>query len=186
MFVRERCNGAYGVPEYVLAKFIVSIPGIFLMAALSSLIIVLPCKLNGLWVYMLDLFLSLLGAEAFMCLMAALVPHYIIGIALAAGVFGFFMLCQGFFKLKEDIPPYLIWGYHMAPHTYTFRVFMHNEFNPIAKLDSMMYKDGQAVLDFYGMGDVNVRSDLIVLLLIALGIQVLFALVLQYFHTGKR
>lgn len=176
----------YGVAEYVLAKFVTSIPGIILLAVVSSLIIVLPCKLNGLLVYMLDLFLSLLGAEAFMCLMAAVVPHYIIGIALAAGVFGFFMLCEGFFKLKDDIPDYLIWGYHMAPHTYSFRVFMHNEFSSINKLNSMLYKDGPAVLDFYGMGDVDVRSDLLVLLLIALGIQVLFACALHFLHTGKR
>jgi len=34
-------------------------------------------------IYIADLFLSLLWAEAFMCFMAALVPHYIIGIAVS-------------------------------------------------------------------------------------------------------
>mmetsp|Transcript_59169 Transcript_59169/g.118763 ORF Transcript_59169/g.118763 Transcript_59169/m.118763 type:complete len:607 (-) Transcript_59169:230-2050(-) len=186
LFVKERCNGAYGVPEYVLAKFAVSLPGIFLLSASSGLIIVLCSGLNGLVVYITALFFSLLWAEAFMCLMAALVPHYIIGIALAAGAFGFFMLCQGFFKLKKDIPPYLIWGYHMAPHTYTFRVFMHNEFHPIKKLDSVFYEDGDAVLKFYGMSDVDVESDLVVLAVVTVGLQIIFALVLQYLHTGKR
>ena len=74
------------VPEYVLAKFVTSVPGLMLLAAVSSAVIVFPAKLNGFTVYFLDLFLSLLGAEAFMCFMAACVPHYIIGIALAAGV----------------------------------------------------------------------------------------------------
>jgi ABC-type multidrug transport system permease subunit len=63
-------------------------------------------------------------AEAFMSLIAACVPHFIIGIALAAGFFGFFMLCQGFFIVKDDIPDYLIWGYYIAPHTYIFQLFM--------------------------------------------------------------
>ena len=42
-----------------------------------------------------------------MSLVAACVPHYIIGIALAAGIFGFHMLCEGFFKVKSEIPNYL-------------------------------------------------------------------------------
>jgi hypothetical protein len=45
-------------------------------------------------------------SEAFMTIMAALVPHFIIGIALAAGLFGMFMLSEGFFILKNDIPNY--------------------------------------------------------------------------------
>ena len=45
-------------------------------------------------------------AEAFMTVMAILVPHYIIGIALGAGVYGMFMLCEGFFIVKRDIPDY--------------------------------------------------------------------------------
>jgi hypothetical protein len=49
-------------------------------------------------------------SEAFMSVMAALVPHYIVGIALGSGVFGMFMLCQGFFIVRDDIPNYWIWG----------------------------------------------------------------------------
>mmetsp|Transcript_6200 Transcript_6200/g.14571 ORF Transcript_6200/g.14571 Transcript_6200/m.14571 type:complete len:601 (-) Transcript_6200:406-2208(-) len=186
IFVKERCNNAYGVPEYVLSKFITSLPGLALLAGASGLIIVLPSGLNGLGIYIADLFLSLLWAEAFMCFMAALVPHYIIGIALAAGCFGFCMLCEGFFKLKDDIPDYLVWGYHMAPHTYTFRVFMHNEFHPIKNLKSSQFADGTDVLEFYSMDDVDVVSDLMVLLAVAIGIQLAFGAVLQLFHTGKR
>lgn len=74
----------------VLAKFITSIPGVLLLALISSVIVVFSAKLNGFPIYFLDLFLSLLVAESFMAFIAAAVPHYIIGIALAAGIFGKF------------------------------------------------------------------------------------------------
>jgi hypothetical protein len=118
--------------------------------------------------------------------MAALVPHYIIGIALAAGVFGFSMLCEGFFKVKSEIPDYLIWGYYVSPHAYTFRTFMFNEFKPIKNLDSVFFEDGEDVLKFYNMRNVNMTSDLFVLLAFTLGIQLLYAFVLHKYHHGLR
>ena len=92
------------MPEYVLARFVVAVPGVALLAIVTTLLVVFPAKLNGPLVYGLDLFVSLLVAEGFMSLVAACVPHYIIGIALAAGIFGFHMLCEGFFKVKSEIP----------------------------------------------------------------------------------
>jgi hypothetical protein len=186
VFITERCNGAYNVPEYCLAKFFTSLPGLLLLSGISSVVIVVPTGLNSFGLYFLNLFLSLLWGEAFMALMAALVPHYIIGIALAAGVFGFFMLCEGFFKLKNDIPDYLIWGYYIAPHTYSFRTFMYGEFHPIDALDSMQYSDGDAVLDFYDMPDVKPAQDMLVLFLFTVLTQLVFATVLYKFHTGLR
>ena len=51
--------------------------------------------------------------------------------ALVAGLYGMFMLCEGFLVVKEDIPPWFIWGYYLAFHTYTFRIFMYSEFSSI-------------------------------------------------------
>jgi hypothetical protein len=184
IFIKERCNHAYDVPEYILAKFLVSIPGIFLLSLVTTTIVVLGANLNGFNVYLVDLFISLLEAEAFMCLMAALVPHYIIGIALAAGIFGFSMLCEGFFKVRQDIPNYLIWGYYVSPHTYTFRTFMYNEFNPIDKFESIQFADGAAVLKFYGIENVNTTNDLLILVAFTIAVQCLFGFVLWKYHTG--
>ena len=127
--------------EYVLARFVVAVPGVALLAVVTTLLVVFPAQLNGPVIYGLDLFVSLLVAEGFMGLVAACVPHYIIGIALAAGIFGFHMLCEGFFKVKSEIPDYLKWGYYIAFHSYTFRIFMHNEFNPINNLNCKPFCD---------------------------------------------
>lgn len=129
VFVKERMNGHYGVAEYVMARFVNSVPGVALLAIVTTLIVVFPAKLNGPLVYGLDLFVSLLVAEGFMSLVAACVPHYIIGIALAAGIFGFHMLCEGFFLVKSDIPDYLKWGYWIAFHSYTFRIIVPSNAN---------------------------------------------------------
>mmetsp|Transcript_20406 Transcript_20406/g.52694 ORF Transcript_20406/g.52694 Transcript_20406/m.52694 type:complete len:600 (+) Transcript_20406:91-1890(+) len=186
VFVKERFNGSYGVSEYVLSKWLVSVPGVFLITIVSCGIIIGMTGMNGFWIYTVCLFLSLMFAEAFMAFMAACVPHYIIGIALGAGVFGFFMLCQGFFKVKDDIPDYLYWGYVIAPHSYSFRVFMHNEFSVITGLNSSLFANGTDVLEFYDMDDVCVDCDLRILMYYAIGFQLAFGAVLFFFHTGKR
>lgn len=187
IFVKERCNGAYGVSEYVLAKLVTStLPGTFLLALVSSVIVVFPVGLNGWPIYFLDLFVSLVVAESFMSLVAVCVPHFIVGIALAAGLFGFNMLCEGFFRVKHSIPTYLIWAHYQAFHTYSFRVFMWNEFNPVNRFDGPQFLDGEDVLQFYDMGKVNVRNDILVLVAWAVFFQLAFALVLYFFHKGQR
>jgi len=186
IFVKERANGAYGVLEYVLSKWLVSIPGIALLTLVSSGFILGMSGMNGFWVYCLDLFLSLMFAEAFMAMWAALVPHYIIGIAMAAGCFGFFMLCEGFFKVRDDIPPWLYWGHLIAPHTYTFRIFMVNEFELIDDFNSSRFENGTDVLEFYDMDDADIWFDFGILACYAVGFQIIFFFVLYVCHTGKR
>merc|ERR1711998_286809 len=112
---------------------VMALPGIFVIALASTALVVPLAKLNGFGTYLAALSTALFAAEGFMCLIGAIVPHYIIGIALGAGVFGFFMLCEGFFIVKDDIPPWFIWVYHIGFHSYSYRVFMYNEFEPIEK-----------------------------------------------------
>jgi ABC-type multidrug transport system permease subunit len=117
---------------------------------------------------------------------AALVPHYIIGMAVGSGAFGFFMLCEGFLKIKSQIPGYLIWGHYMAPHTYTFRIFMYNEFNDLGALQSQQFPTGKDVLRFYDMENADIVADFIVLVAFAAAFQLVFFSALYFLHTGKR
>eukprot|EP01035_Chromulina_nebulosa_P025532 gene25532-33328_t len=136
---RERLNGDYGPFPFVLANFISTAPGLFLIA-----------------------FFSLLVAEGFICFLSAIVPHFIIGIALAAGAYGFFMLCNGFFQLKPDIPGWFIWVYYMGFHTYVYRASIVNEFGSRGVLKDAQtpeWKTGHDVLVYMGMNNVSKGDD---------------------------
>ena len=83
--------------------------------------------------------------------------------ALVAGIYGMFMLTQGFLIVKDDIPGYLIWLYYIGFHTYSFEGFMYNEFNPIEKLNSLQWASGKEVLKFYSMDDTRIWMDCVIL-----------------------
>ena len=121
-----------------------------------------------------------------MNLVAATMPHFIIGIALAAGIFGFFMLSEGFFIVKDEIPNWFIWGYYAAFHTYSFRIFLFNEFNEMGNLTSPIFTSGNDVLRYYSANDVNVLSDTFILLSYLCVFQMSFTFILYRYHTGKR
>lgn len=184
VFVQERANNMYGVSEFVLSRFLISLPGVFLIALTSSVFVVLPSGLNGFGVYLLNLYISLLVAEGFMNLIASCMPHFIIGIALAAGIFGFSMLCEGFFIVKDDIPPWFIWGYYASFHTYSFRVFMFNEFDGVNDFENNV--TGTDILKTYSADNVNVGQDLGILFAFLGFFQAMFTYVLYRHHTGKR
>lgn len=65
------------------------------------------CDMDNYEVFLACMFLSLLAAESIAFFFAVLVPHYIIGMALLAGMNGFFLLVNGFMKIYSDIPGYL-------------------------------------------------------------------------------
>ena len=156
-FLRERTNGAYGVGAWVLANFLCSLPGLALISILSTVCVVPLAGLNGFGVFFAALLCSLIAAEGFMNLIGAVSPHYIIGIALGAGVYGFFMLCEGALKVQDDIPPWFIWVHHIGFHTYSYRVFMYNEFHTIKQFDAgAPFASGMELLKFYSFDTVDV------------------------------
>jgi hypothetical protein len=72
VFIRERGNGFYGAPAYAASNFVCCIPGVFVIALVSSACVVLPSGLNGFGVYVATLGAALFTAEAVMFLIASL------------------------------------------------------------------------------------------------------------------
>lgn len=186
VFVRERSNGLYGPGTYALVNAVVALPGVILITAVSSFIIYPVVGLrNGAGHFMLffmDLALSLYTAEMFMMLTAVLFPSFIVGMAVASGVYGASMLLCGFFV---QVPDYWVWGQIITFHRYTFGIFMYNEFNG-RTFDSTIYPTGETVLQFYTVAGISLVVYSLALVCFIAAFFVLFYLVLRFKYKGAR
>lgn len=176
---KEIRNKLYNPFLFQLSNWFTSWFGVFLIAIISTIFVVLMCNLNNFGIFLVNLFLSLMIAEGLTFLAALLVPHYIIAMALLSGLYGVFMLCEGFLIVFNDIPPWLIWCYHLAFHSYSFRVFMFNEFESIAVIEGSNFKTGKEVLKFYSMEDTSISEDLIYIFCYGIVIQILTWIVMK-------
>ena len=156
---KEVANKYYHAGYYQLSQALSSIPSAAVLAFLTTLIIIGMTKMNDpLW-YFINMFLSLMVAEALAQFVSHVVPHFIIGMAALAGMYGFFMLLEGFMILPSDFPNYLAWLHPVALHTYAFRTAMVTEFQDIDAFDGA-FANGYEVLKFYEIEDVNRAHDM--------------------------
>lgn len=155
---KEVMNKYYHPVMYQISQGLASIPGAALLAGLTTVIVVPLTGLNAGGWYFLNMFLSLVVAEALAQLVSHVVPHFVIGMAVIAGLYGFFMLFQGFMLIPSDFPDWLRWTYNVAFHTYSWRTFMVNEFRG-AVFDSVQFPTGEDVLRAYEIEDVNRGND---------------------------
>uniref|UniRef100_K3WC74 ABC-2 type transporter transmembrane domain-containing protein n=1 Tax=Globisporangium ultimum (strain ATCC 200006 / CBS 805.95 / DAOM BR144) TaxID=431595 RepID=K3WC74_GLOUD len=116
-----------------------------------------------------------------MRVVGAAVPHGIIGLAIGASIFGFFMLCEGFMVPKRSIPDYWIWGHYLAFHTYAFQTFMHKKFMPDDENSPV-----PAILTRMGLTDVQPDRNMGILVGYAIGLEMIFATIVYFVHTGRR
>ena len=193
IFERETRNGWYSIGVYSISNFITQIPTVFLLSLITTSIVYPMVGLNNdefRWLmYFCTLFGALFVAENFMTFISVIVPHYIIGMALGAGAFGFFMLCCGFFVLPSNIPDWFIWGYWSGFHTYAFELFMYIEFDNLKLTCNnpslCLYKKGEDVLKYYEMelSDKRILIDFLALLGFAILFRFLSYCILSYkFH----
>jgi len=187
---KEVLNRYYHPFSYQVAQGLASIPGAALLAGLVSVIILTLVKFQDPSWYFLNMFLSLATSEALAQLVSHVVPHFVIGMALVAGLFGFFMLFQGFMLVPSDFPNWLRWTYNVAFHTYSWRSFMVTEFRGLEFPPSPgnPFQTGEEVLAFYEIEDVHRGHDMLVLACYMLTLHLLSFVVLHIrynFFKGK-
>ncbi|KAJ7552491.1 hypothetical protein O6H91_06G057500 [Diphasiastrum complanatum] len=134
VFHHERLNGHYGVFTFILANTLSSLPFLLLIAMVSSSVTYYMVGLHpGLdrFIYFVScLFASLLVVESLMKAIASVIPNFLVGIILGAGIQGMFILVSGFFRLTAHLPKPL-WRYPMSYisfHTYTLQGMFQNDF----------------------------------------------------------
>jgi len=160
---KEVLNRYYHPFSYQIAQGICTLPGTAVLAGLVSVIIITMLKFKDPAWYFLNMFLSLMTAEALTQLVSHAAPHFVIGMAMIAGLFGFFMLFQGFMLVPSDFPDWLRWTNSVAFHTYSWRSFMVTEFAG-EEFPDTPFPTGEDVLKFYEIEDTDREADMYVLI----------------------
>ncbi|KAL3660400.1 hypothetical protein V7S43_014553 [Phytophthora oleae] len=175
---REVRSHSLHLASYTTANLLGALPGIMFISLLASFIVVYFARVHSFGSFFLNLTLSLVTSESMMHLLGAAVPHYIMGIALGAGLFGMFMLCEGFMVPFAAIPAYWKWGYYLAFHTYSFESFMYEHFS------NMDTPEAWELLESYGMQNVDVTRNMIILVGYAAVLQ-LASIVVLFLRFGR-
>ncbi|KAI3449992.1 hypothetical protein Pfo_006657 [Paulownia fortunei] len=117
VFYKERLNGHYGVGVFILSNFISSFPFLVVMSFSSASITYFMVKYHpGLSHFMyaaLDLLISIAVVESCMMVVAAVVPNFMMGVIIGAGLIGIMMATAGFFRLLPDLPT-VFWKYPVS------------------------------------------------------------------------
>uniref|UniRef100_A0A0A9FL16 ABC-2 type transporter transmembrane domain-containing protein n=1 Tax=Arundo donax TaxID=35708 RepID=A0A0A9FL16_ARUDO len=116
VFQRERLNGHYGVAAFVISNTISATPFLILICFLSGTICYFMVRLHPGFAhyifFVLNLYASVTVVESLMMAIASVIPNFLMGIIIGAGIQGIFMLVSGYFRRPYDIPkPF--WRYPM-------------------------------------------------------------------------
>lgn len=108
VFMRETSNGLYTVESYLLSNLLVSIPFIFIITVSFSLVAYFAMGLqpgaDRFFTFVGILFFSLMIAEAQTVFVSVAVPIFVAALAITAFTNGLWMVVQGFFVQKKNIP----------------------------------------------------------------------------------
>ncbi|KAE8713034.1 ABC transporter G family member 10 [Hibiscus syriacus] len=85
-------------------------------------------SVDGFLYFSLVVWMVLLMSNSFVACFSALVPNFIIGNSVIAGLMGSFFLFSGYFIAKDKIPDYWVFMHYLSLFKYPFECFMVNEF----------------------------------------------------------
>ncbi|KAL6962766.1 ABC transporter G member 11 [Sarracenia purpurea var. burkii] len=123
VFQRERMNGHYGVTAFVISNTLSAMPFLIMITFISGTVCYFMVRLHpGFEHYLffvLCLYASVTVVESLMMAIASIVPNFLMGIIIGAGIQGIFMLVSGYFRLPNDIPK-PVWRYPMSYISFHF------------------------------------------------------------------
>uniref|UniRef100_A0A3Q7H1F0 ABC transporter domain-containing protein n=1 Tax=Solanum lycopersicum TaxID=4081 RepID=A0A3Q7H1F0_SOLLC len=123
VFQRERMNGHYGVIVFVISNTLSAMPFLILIAILSGTVCYFMVHFHPgfshYFFFVLAIYASITAVESLMMVIASVVPNFLMGIIIGAGILGISMLVSGFFRLPYDIPK-PVWRYPVSYLTFDF------------------------------------------------------------------
>ncbi|KAI8013391.1 ABC transporter G family member 11 [Camellia lanceoleosa] len=123
VFQRERLNDHYGVTAFVISNTISAMPFLVLITFISGTVFNFMVHLHPGFehhiFFVLCLYASVTVVESLMMAIASIVPNFLMGIIIGAGIHGIFMLVSGYFRLPNDIPK-PVWRYPMSYISFHF------------------------------------------------------------------
>ncbi|CAD6252519.1 unnamed protein product [Miscanthus lutarioriparius] len=134
VFRKERLSGHYGVSEFVISNTLLATPYLSVIAVLPGAMLYyltgLTKGVDHFTYFVMVVCICCLLVESMMMVIAAIVPDFLMGIIIGAGVQGVMMQNGGFFRLPNELPK-AIWKYpcyYMSFHKYAVQGLYKNEF----------------------------------------------------------
>ncbi|KAI3457385.1 hypothetical protein Pfo_014048 [Paulownia fortunei] len=197
IFMRETLRGAYRVSSYVIANTVVFFPFLLLVGLLYSTpaywLVGLRRDIDGFLYFALVVWMVVLMSNSFTACCSALVPNFIMGTSVIAGLMGSFFLFSGYFIAQDNIPNYWIFMHYLSLFKYPFESLMINEYGGKGGSKCLENIGGQCVLLGHeylrqqGLKQSQRWSNLAVMLGFIFGYRVLCFFILWYrsYRTRK-
>ncbi|MBA0557236.1 hypothetical protein Golob_014315 [Gossypium lobatum] len=191
ILMKETSRGAYRVSSYVISNTMVFMPFLLFVALLYTFpvywLVGLRREINAFLYFSLVVWLVVLMSNSFVACFSALVPNFIMGTSLIAGLVGSFFLFSGYFISKEDIPKYWIFMHYLSLFKYPFECFMLNEYGGekgqkrcLKIVEGQCYLNGEGFLKQQGLNEPQKWSNIVVMLSFIVGYRFLSILLLSY------
>ncbi|OWM73352.1 ABC transporter G family member 10-like [Punica granatum] len=189
ILMRETRRGAYRVSSYVISNALVFLPFLLVIALLYAMpvywLVGLRRDTAAFIYFTLVIWMVLLASNSFVACFSALVPNYIMGMSLIAGLTGSFFLFSGYFISEQDMPRYWVFMHYLSLFKYPFECFVANEYGGsrgrcVASVEGQCLLSGDAFLKQQGLKESQKLTNLGVMLGFIVGYRFLCFLILCY------
>ncbi|CAA0816034.1 ABC transporter G family member 10 [Striga hermonthica] len=190
---REVSSGAYRVSSYVAANALVFAPFLLLVGILYSApvywLVGLRRDVDGFLYFAVVVWAVVMASNSFTACFSVVVPDFIVGSSVIAGLMGSFFLFSGYFVAREDMPRYWVLMHYLSLFRYPFESMVMNEYGgkrcvEYVGVECVLY--GEEYLREKGFREWEKWSHLGVMFGFAVGYRVICFLILWWRGCGAR